>query len=537
MRLESSFLTQANRHPERSAVIADGEWWTYARLHDRAAAVATTLAPAAGGRPQRVGVCMERGPEAYAAILASLLAGAAFVPVNPHHPADRIRQILDQADLCVVVADEVGMSALVEARGPDVDPAPVVAPTLTAGATALERAGAAGLTVFGADVLADILASETDASPWEMERRGDPTDEVAYLLFTSGSTGRPKGVPITHGNVGAFLDANADHHRLGPDDRCSQAFDLTFDLSVFDLFLAWRAGACLYPLRSGDLLDPVGFVNHHQLTLWFSVPSVASLAHQRRTLSAGAMPSLATSLFCGEALPVDVAGAWAEAAPASAVENLYGPTELTIACTRYRWHDHTPDEARLGVVPLGHPFDGLEAVVVDDDSQIVSAGAEGELCVAGPQRFTGYWRAPELSARRSLDRGGTSYYRTGDRVVADAGGCFHYVGRTDQQVQVQGNRVELGEVEAALRSLDDVVDAVAFALPLGATTITHLGAAVSVADGSTWTPRALRRAAAESLPPAMRPKWVEVVDQFPLNVNGKIDRATIAARLARTEAS
>jgi non-ribosomal peptide synthetase component F len=180
---------------------------------------------------------------------------------------------------------------------------------------------------------------------------------LAYLLFTSGTTGDPKGVPISHQNVTAFLAANLDHYQFGPGDRCSQTFDLTFDLSVFDLFMALGSGACLYPLSSTDLLSPVDAVAERGLSIWFSVPAVAALQRQRGALRPGVMPSLRASLFCGEALSVEVANAWSEAAPNSIGENLYGPTELTIACTRHRFSsiDRQSDHQLSpgGLVPIG----------------------------------------------------------------------------------------------------------------------------------------------------------------------------------------
>ena len=216
-------------------------------------------------------------------------------------------------------------------------------------------------------------------------------DDVAYILFTSGSTGEPKGVPVTHGNVPHFLDVVGRRYGIGENDRFSQTFDQTFDLSVFDLFLAWTHGACVYGMTPVDLLAPTGFINRHQLTVWFSVPSVVAQLRRRDVLRPASMPSLRWSLFCGEPLPRGSAEAWQAAAPYSVVENLYGPTELTIACFAYRWDpERSPAACVNEMVPIGRPLEGLACALVGSAGEEVGSGEPGELWVTGPQTTPGY---------------------------------------------------------------------------------------------------------------------------------------------------
>jgi len=285
-------------------------------------------------------------------------------------------------------------------------------------------------------------------------------------------------------------------------------------LSVHDLFMTWNAGACLYAMAPIEMLAPARFVNAHQLTSWFSVPSAAVLARDR--IQAASMPSLRWSLFCGEPLTNETAERWQAAAPNSTVENLYGPTELTIACFVYRWAGVAP-ESLNGIVPIGRPLDGLSARVIDE-----------ELLVGGPQTAPGYWRDPAQTAVRFVE----GYYRTGDRVVEHPSGIYSYLGRVDHQLKILGFRVEPAEIEGVLRQQPGVTGAVAVGYPIAQAQA--LGV-VAFVTGAVESPDALRRAAALVLPAYMVPSKIVRLDQFPLNVNGKVDRAELLRLAAADE--
>jgi amino acid adenylation domain-containing protein len=351
-------------------------------------------------------------------------------------------------------------------------------------------------------------------------------DDTAYLLFTSGSTGTPKGVAVTHANVSAFLDSVAERYDFIADDRFSQTFSLTFDLSVFDLFAAWQHGACVCCPSEKDLLNPADFIRRSEITVWFSVPSIALFMRRLRALKPRSFPTLRWSLFCGEALSTEVARDWSEAAPNSTVENLYGPTEATIACTAYRWDSgRSPEESELGIVPVGHPLGQMATLVTGDDLREVPAGDAGELLLSGPQVVDGYWHDNEATARAFVSVGGRSYYRTGDRVRRPAGdGPLRYLGRLDNQIKVLGHRVELGEVEAAVREETGVDAVVAVGWPRSSSGAA--GIAAFVADTSVDV-AALKGRLARRLPNYMVPREVRLLPDLPLNVNGKWDRAAL----------
>ncbi len=360
--------------------------------------------------------------------------------------------------------------------------------------------------------------------------------EVAYLLFTSGSTGTPKGVPVTHANVLHFIDVMTARYAIQPEDRFSQTFDQTFDLSVFDLFVAWERGACVYVLQPLELIAPTRFVNRHGLTVWFSVPSVPALMRKKGFLKPGAFPTLRLSLFCGEPLPTASAEAWQEAAPNSVLENLYGPTELTIACLLHRWDaEASPALCVNGMVPIGRPYPGLGALVLDDKLQPVEGEEPGELCVSGPQTVPGYWQDEARTAERFITvpvspSTALRAYRTGDRVARLKTGDYVYLGRVDHQIKVLGHRVELGEIEAALRRDPAVVEAIAVGWPMEEGTAQGIVAFVS---GAGIEPARLLESARSTLPDYMAPREIRIMDTMPLNPNGKIDRNALRDLLGR----
>ena len=355
-----------------------------------------------------------------------------------------------------------------------------------------------------------------------------PSD-VAYVLFTSGSTGRPKGVPITHGNVDHFLWFNQQRYGFTPEDVCSQTFAATFDLAMFDMFMAWGAGATLESTPVHAFLALPEFIERKKMTVWFSVPSAISVVRRRGGLRPGSMPSLRWSLFCGEALMQQDAEDWQQAASQSVLENLYGPTELTIACSTYRWQpEQSPSECVNGVVPIGTVYPSLRYVLIDPFGQ--PGPTEGELCVTGPQMFSGYLD-PRDDENRFLVHDDRRWYRTGDRVRLEARelgrqgrrGVLKYLGRVDFQVKIRGYRVELAEIEHAARALPGIRQVAA--VPVRYRGIVELAMFYA---GSALTPEDLIVALAQSLPDYMVPRWAWRLDDMPLNANQKVDRRALA---------
>ncbi|MFI9005879.1 amino acid adenylation domain-containing protein [Actinosynnema sp. NPDC053489] len=485
MTLYELFAATARRNPHAVAVEVGGRHVSYRRLAELADAVAGRLVAHLGRPPVRVGLFATRDLLSFAGYLAALRTGAAVVPLHHAYPAARNRAMCELSEVDIVVGGPV-------------------------------------------EGVEHLLLS--DEQLFELPQGSPPPhaavdDDVAYILFTSGSTGRPKGVPIRHRNVLPYLEHNVARFQLGPGCRTSHTFDLTFDPSVFDLFATWSAGATLVVPQRAELLTPVDYLVDRGITHWFSVPSVVSVAAQLGNLPVGRARTVRHSVFIGEQLTRDQALAWRATAPDSLLHNVYGPTELTIACTDYTLPVDPADwpETTNGTVPIGPVYPFLDHVVLDEHGEPAS---EGELCVRGSQRFDGYLDPADNAGRFAGPAGPITpahYYRTGDRVRREPTGLVH-LGRLDDQVKLRGYRVEPGEVEAAMRRHDDVDHAVVVT--------DDEGADAQLVGFYTGTPRPERdfaRWLRRELPVHMVPRRLRHLESLPLNDNGKVDRAALRA--------
>jgi amino acid adenylation domain-containing protein len=522
--LRTGFLRSVERHPERPALELDGQVLSYRQLFERAASLAATLAAhAPADEPPLTLVYGHRSLTAYASVLGGLLRGHGYVPLNTAFPTDRTRAMLVRSAARSLIVDESAARQLDEVLEGVETPLVLLLPDH------------ADVSAFAARWTKHTFLSQAALRPASEWQAGevDPNG-IAYLLFTSGSTGTPKGVMVAHRNATHFMDVMTERYRVTPEDRFSQTFDLTFDLSVFDMFMAWDNGACLCAPTQAQKMLPGRYITDCRLSIWFSVPSTAVLMSRLRVLKPGKYPGLRLSLFCGEALPVEIVQKWAEAAPNGPLENLYGPTELTIACTLYQWNSEaSPAEAELGVVPIGEPYPGMKVLVVDEQLREVPVGETGELMMTGPQLTLGYYRDAERTAAAFTKPAEHDeiYYRTGDRVRRpEPGKPLIYLGRVDNQIKIQGYRVELGEIEAVLRQEAGVDVAIAIGWPVTSSGADGVVGFLGTEQADT---AAIRQRVMDRLPPYMHPSELKLIAEFPLNANGKVDRKALQAMLAR----
>jgi len=344
--------------------------------------------------------------------------------------------------------------------------------------------------------------------------------DTAYLLFTSGTTGTPKGVPVSNRNVCAYLDHMLSAWDFRGNDRFSQTFDLTFDLSVHDMMVCWLSGACLCVPEDDSAFKLASYIREQQISIWFSVPSAAVLMDKMRLLKEDSLGNLRLSFFCGEPLTSRIADKWQMATSGQEVINLYGPSEATIAISAYQWEkDH--HKSKNDIVCLGKMFTGQEYILLNPNSGKPTK-KEGELCLGGSQVIDAYLNDEQLTEKYFIELEeypDQRWYRTGDLACIDDEGELYFLGRTDAEVKISGYRVNLLEIDAIIRNASDA-EMVASILPdpQKAEILSFVSGAVKVGETE------IVLACKNELPWYMIPERIIFVDEMPLNVNGKIDR-------------
>jgi non-ribosomal peptide synthetase component F len=321
-----------------------------------------------------------------------------------------------------------------------------------------------------------------------------------------------------------------DDYDFCSEDRFLQMFELTFDLSVMSIFAPWCVGACccVVPDKGIASFETMDTLVEQNISVALMVPSV--LSYVKRYLDDIHLPVLRLSLFCGEALPHDLVTTWSKSVPNATIENVYGPTEATIFCTRYRWNEaDSESQSANGIVPIGTPMIGVQVDILKDNGSFCEAGEKGELCLAGDQVISAYWDNEDATSNafHEIDtpEGTVRLYRTGDIVYLDDHGDLIYCGRSDSQVKIDGHRIELGEIEhyarqqaghalAAVLVTDDIIS--------GGSSLTLF---VQDAD---FTKQSLAAFLEKALPDYMQPREIIIIDKMPLNQNGKIDRKALA---------
>jgi len=486
VRLHQYVIDAAAASPGAVAVVGPDGVLTYGLLDLLADRYAAALRSRGVGVGDRVLIWSGKSVHAVAVMQAALRIGAVYVPVSSANPVARVARVARDCAAAVAVLDS-GQ----DGRG-----------------SALEER--CGVPAVAADELLDLARPGSRPGP----HRGEP-DDPAYILYTSGSTGDPKGVCLSHRNATAFVRWAGDLLGVGPDDRLANHAPFNFDLSVFDLYAAFRAGASVHLITAELSYAPaelVRFLAERDISVWYSVPSVLLLMMRfGGLLDTEAPPALRACVFAGEPFPIGQLQVLRKAWSGVRLLNWYGPTETNV-CT---WYEVTEaDLARTEPLPIGRPACG-DAVRLEPVGD--AAGAEAEIVVEGPTVMLGYWGRPPRQGP----------YRTGDLGRSGPGGVLEYAGRRDQMVKVRGNRIELGEIEAAISTLPSVADVAVVAY--GAELETGLRAVVVPVPGARVTLREVKRHCAERLPPYMVVDELRVAAALPLTANGKKDRAALAA--------
>lgn len=522
------FELACERYADAEALQIGSQSWRYGELHSWVCRLANTLVAALGAQPQqaRIGVLAARSLTAYGGAMAVLATGATLVALNPAYPVERNLAILRRSGVRVLLVGEEGLAAL---------DALLAADAGLAGSLTLLVAPESLLTAIETGGIGKTVDVRTLMREAPLRVATKPHDaHLAYIVFTSGSTGEPKGVAITHGNLATYMRNFRALAAPRGEDRVATTFELTFDVALHDMLNAWWSGATLVVMPERALLAPARFILDQRITVWFSVASFAMLLHKQGLLRPGLFPLLRISMLCGEALPVGTAAAWAVAAPNSELYNVWGPTETTMELAFYRWDaQRSAEHCRRGVVPIGIPFSDHRHLLIDDQGQLVTDAGCGELYIAGPQVGPGYWQDPERTAANFVPLPGQTgtWYKTGDRVERDVLGVYHFVSRVDFMVKVRGHRIELGEVEHALRRASGVDLVAVVSRPAVDGLSQGLVGFVCQADVSSKAQARIREELQRLLPKAWVPDDIRLLTQMPTNANRKIDRTALAASI------
>jgi len=484
--LHEIFERQAADTPDATALLCGQARTTYGELEARANRLAHFLRAQGVDCGASVALLLPRAEDLYVALLAVLKAGAAYVPLDPDYPSERVRFILGDCAAALLV---------------------------TCSSLSQKAAGFQGRTVI-LDQHSDDLANESPTKFLPGEPCTVPED-LCYIIYTSGTTGRPKGVQIEHRNAVHLVEAEGQLFQVRPNDRVFQGFSIAFDASVEEIWLAFHAGAALVigtqnAMRLGPSLS--GFLTETGVTVLSCVPTLLSMLEED-------VPSLRLLILGGEACAAELVKRWWK--PSRRVVNTYGPTEATVVAT---WADCHPDKT----VTIGRPLPGYCAFVLGESLELASKGEAGELVIGGLGLARGYLGQIELTNQKFITLSleglpAQRLYRTGDRVRWTETGELEFLGRLDTQVKIRGFRVELSEIESVLMESPEI-KAAAVTLRDGNSGISQLVAHVVPRFGTPPEPEVLRARLRARLPAYMVPGVIAFLSALPTLPSGKIDR-------------
>ena len=500
--LVQHYLDEATlRAPDRVALFDGQRTITYAEFSTLTNQLARALADRGVRQGDRVALCLGRSAHSVVGMLGTLKADAAYVPVDTKAPAGRWRQVLEDCRPAAVICDPASEARLSEALGES-----------------------ATLPRIRIDEVGPL-----DSGP--IDYRNGPAD-TAYVLYTSGSTGTPKGVMISHLAVRTYIDWAVDHVAIATDDVILGTAPFHFDMSIFDVYCPIKAAArfCI----AGEMLAMfppklVEFIERQGVTVWKGVSSLLMYMARAGVLAPDRMPTLRYVLFGGETFATRYLMQWMEVFPDKIYCNAFGPTEAT-GISLYHVVDRaprSPDER----VPAGTPCRDTEVVLLSEDGELVPQGEVGELCISGPCLSTGYLGDPGRTSRVFLPdwTDGQSpprrLYRTGDLARLTEGDVYEFVGRRDNQVKVMGYRIELGDIEHQMMTVEGVRDAAVILAWDPAADLEEL-------VGFFESDRELETAAVHTalrgkLSPYMVPKRLIRLQQIPRSGRGKVDRQAL----------
>jgi D-alanine--poly(phosphoribitol) ligase subunit 1 len=486
------FLETTKYYADNNAFCIAGKFHSYHEFAKHISKIRKAINSGYTGS-KNIGIVANDDIETYASIFACWLEGYAYVPIHPQQPLERSAEIITQADV----------DLLLDSR--------------------LNKVFTSYSVIYSS-----LLTFQ------EMKIKPNPItdDALAYILFTSGSTGKPKGVQITRGNVYAFMKSFGEVGlSINQDDRCLQCFDLTFDVSVQSFLVPLTNGACVYTVPHNQIKYSYvyGLLEDHKLTFGAMAPSM--IRYFRPYFDEINLPGMRYNILTAEASPLDLIIEWSKCIPNAEIYDFYGPTEATIYCTYNKFLREGHNKHLNGMLSIGKPMSVVKAIIIDNEKRILREYQKGELCVYGPQITPGYWKNEEKNVTSffEINEGNEikRFYKTGDSCYFDDQGDIMLAGRLDQQVKIQGYRVELGEIE--YNAIKYVPGRSVIAIPFENSTGNQEIALVI--EGKEFDISGLFQFLKSKLPPYMIPGKITFLPEFPLNSSSKIDRLRIKSFL------
>ena len=486
-------LNSIRQYGDRNAFCINEEFFTYKQLGECISKIRKSLIDA-DFKNSNVGLVINDDIESYASIFALWLEGYGYVPLHPNWPLERCMDIVGQVRLDLILDSS-------------------------------HESRFNGVNIISTNTLefeSDILNIKDGISD----------EAIAYILFTSGSTGKPKGVQLMRKNVGAFMDSfwKTGIH-LDENDRCLQAFDLTFDVSVQSYLAPLTTGGCCYTIPYGQIkyVYASGLIEDHKLTFGAMAPSM--LRYLKPYFDEFDATSMKQCILTAEACPIKLMEDWYPYAPNVELYDFYGPTEATIYCTYYKLTRGGNNKTLNGIISIGKPMANVIGLILDEAGNEVPRGEKGELCVAGDQVTCGYFNNPEKNAEsffmKELSGKQVRFYHTGDLCYEDEDGDIMYSGRLDHQAKIQGFRVEMGEIEFHAREYLKGTNVVCLAFD-NAENLTEIAMFIENTEFDTTELVAYMRT---KMPSYMIPTRIIFVPVFPLNANDKVDKVQLKNKI------
>ncbi len=476
---------------ERNAFCINGQFYSYNDFGRHISKIRCALL-STKQENEKVGLVINDDIETYASIFALWLDGYCYVPLHPNWPLER----------CLDICDQVGIKLILDSSEKSRYEKVKVIPTAT------------------------LLYSNDMLSPKENVSE----NELAYILFTSGSTGKPKGVQLMRKNIAAFMDSFwKTGIGITCEDRCLQAFDLSFDVSVQSYLVALTKGACVYTIPHGQIkyIYASELIDEHKITFGAMAPSM--LRYLKPYFNEIDASSLRTCILTAEACPLNLMEDWYNCATNTEIFDFYGPTECTIYCTYYKLTKGGYNKSLNGIISIGKPMANCVGLILDESGNELPAGEKGELCIAGDHVTKGYWMNDEKNESSFFQKevNGTDmrFYHTGDLCYKDADGDIMYSGRLDHQAKIQGFRVEMGEIEFHAREFLNGKNVVCLAFD-NKDQLTEIAMFI---ESEEFNPDEMIAYMRTKMPAYMIPSRLIFLPIFPLNSNDKVDKVKLKA--------